>query len=149
MARHQLPQHGKCYVCGTQNPQGMGVTWFADEEGVVSAEVTLTEGQQGPPGLAHGGASAALLDEAMGAAVWLAGHQVAAVNLNVDFRKPLPLGQKVTISGWVAGRTENSIRTAGEIKRADGEVAVAGSGVYVEARHLFTRVYFEEKGGGE
>jgi acyl-coenzyme A thioesterase PaaI-like protein len=73
-----IPEHGPCFVCGTQNPHSMGVTWWARDDGAVVTEVALTESQQGPPGYAHGGASAALLDEAMGAAVWRAGYTVVA-----------------------------------------------------------------------
>ena len=68
-----LPKHGSCFVCGSDDSPGMGVVWYALDDKSIFAEVTLNDAQQGPPGFAHGGASAALLDEAMGAAVWLAG----------------------------------------------------------------------------
>jgi hypothetical protein len=69
--------------------------WARDDGAVVTA-VTLTEVQRGPPGHTHGGASAALLDEVMGAAVWRAGYQVAAGNLEVEYRRPVPLGSRST-----------------------------------------------------
>ena len=137
---HKLPEHGPCFVCGKQNPRGMGVTWFALEDGSIFAEVFLTEAYQGPPGFVHGGASAALLDEAMGAAVWLAGHTAAAVNLNVDYHHPLPLGSNVTVTARLGEQEGKAIHTSGEIKMSDGEVAVIGKGIYVEARHLFESI---------
>ena len=50
----QLPEHGSCFICGSENPHNPGLTWYVDEKGVVSSEFTLTLAQQGPPGHAHG-----------------------------------------------------------------------------------------------
>jgi uncharacterized protein (TIGR00369 family) len=131
-----------CFTCGPANTRGIGMQWYLKDDGVIFGEVALTEHQQGPPGNAHGGASAALLDEAMGAAAWAAGHKVAAVNLNVDFQQPVPLGEKISITGRVVGKEGKVVRTEGEIRLPDGEVAVAGRGIYVEAEHLFSKVKF-------
>jgi uncharacterized protein (TIGR00369 family) len=125
-------------VCGSQNSHGIGVTWYVDEHGTVSAQVTLSEAQQGPPRLAHGGASAALLDEAMGAAVWQAGYKVAAVNLNVSYHRPVPLGVQVLVQGKLSHREGKTILATGSIQLPDGSVAVSAKGTYVEAVHLFT-----------
>lgn len=114
----------------------MGVRWSADGGDRVVAEVILTVAQQGPPGYAHGGASAALLDEAMGMAVWLAGHRVVSVHLEIDYLKPVPLGQPVRVAGRVAGLAGRRVRAEGQILLPDGTVAVAGRGVYVEAPQL-------------
>lgn len=58
-------------------------------------------GSQGPPGHAHGGSTAAVLDECMGAAAWLAGHAVVAAHIEVDFRTMLPLGTDAFFEAWV------------------------------------------------
>jgi uncharacterized protein (TIGR00369 family) len=134
-----LPEHGKCFVCGGENPHSMGIRWYKQEDGTILGEICLTDAQQGPPHLAHGGASAALLDEAMGGAVWAAGHRVAAVNLNVSFHRPVPLNTAIRISARVTEQNGKAIHTTGEIRLADGEVAVSATGVYVEAPQLFVR----------
>ncbi|GAB4421680.1 MAG: hypothetical protein Kow002_10740 [Anaerolineales bacterium] len=51
----QLPEHGSCFICGSENPHNVGLRWYVDEKGVVSSEFTLTTAQQGPPGYAHSG----------------------------------------------------------------------------------------------
>jgi uncharacterized protein (TIGR00369 family) len=135
-----VPEHGKCFVCGEQNPHGIGIRWFLCDDGALTGQIALNDGQQGPPGHAHGGALAALLDEAMGLAVWAAGLKVAAVNLNVDFRRPVPLGQPITVTGRVAEQSGRAIHSEGEIRLPDGEIAAAGRGVYVEAPHLFETI---------
>ena len=132
-----LPKHGSCFVCGSLNSPGMGVTWYVDDEGMIFAEVTLNDAQQGPPGFAHGGASAALLDEAMGAAVWLAGYRVASVNLNISYRKPVPLGQPFKVTAQVNERNGKKVTAVGEIRLADGTLAVSGEGIFVQAPQLF------------
>ncbi|PKO24013.1 MAG: hypothetical protein CVU38_00950 [Chloroflexi bacterium HGW-Chloroflexi-1] len=136
----RLPEHGPCFVCGRQNSCGMGVTWYAREDGSIFTEVTLTEVQQGPPGMAHGGASAALLDEAMGAAVWRAGFRAAAVNLNTTYQKPVPLGVKIQVTGRFIEKNEKRLFALGEIRLPDGTVAVIGKGTYVEAPHMFSEL---------
>ncbi|GAB4477203.1 MAG: hypothetical protein Kow00124_20110 [Anaerolineae bacterium] len=131
-----------CFICGTQNPHGMGITWYATPDGSVTGCITLTEHQQGPPGYAHGGASAALLDEAMGAAVWVAGHRVLAKTLNVTFHRPLPLGVEVRIQGRITNVDGRTITTEGTITLPDGAVTVSAQGTYKEAAHIFTNSDF-------
>ncbi|MBL8050091.1 MAG: PaaI family thioesterase [Anaerolineales bacterium] len=137
--KRQLPYHGWCFVCGKDNPHSIGLTWFI-EDGILTSEIILNEAQQGPPGYAHGGASAAILDEAMGLVVWAAGHKVAAVNLDINYHKPLPLHQKILIEARIAQIDERKIFSVGEIRTADSTVTVSGSGIYVIAPQLFENV---------
>jgi len=111
-----------------------------DADGAITSEFTLTTAQQGPPGLVHGGASAAILDEAMGLAVWAAGHSVAAVNLEINYHKPLPLNQPLTLAARIDQIEQRKIRSAGEIRLPDSTVAVSGRGIYVVAPQLFENV---------
>ena len=32
----KLPEHGSCFICGSENPHNIGLTWYVDEKGVVS-----------------------------------------------------------------------------------------------------------------
>ena len=133
----KLPRHGSCFVCGSEDSPGMGVAWYAQDDNSIFAEVTLSVIQQGPPGMAHGGASAALLDEAMGAAVWQAGYRVASVNLNINYHKPVPLGQPFTVTARTREANGRKVTAAGEIRLADGTLAVSGEGIFVHAPQLF------------
>ena len=135
--KRQIPYHGSCFVCGTDNPYGIGITMFVDDDGVLTSEFTLNEAHQGPPGHTHGGASAAILDEIMGLVVWAAGHKVVAANININYRKMLPLHQPLFAEARITQVSERKIISEGEIKLADSTVAVSGSGVYVIAPHLF------------
>ena len=149
MMKRKLPEHGWCFVCGSENPHSIGLTWWVDENGILTSEFTLNEAQQGPPQLAHGGASAAILDEAMGLVVWAAGHQVAAVNLEINYHKPLPLNQTLTLEARITQLEERKIFSSGEIFTSDKSIAVSGRGIYVIAPKLFEHVRLIGKDNAE
>ena len=132
-----LPEHGWCYVCGKENPKSMGVRWNLMEDHSIFAQVSLNLSQQGPPGFAHGGASAALLDEAMGSAVWSSGYQVVSVNLQVNYKKPLPLETIIQVSAKIESIEGRVINAISMISLEDGTTLVTGHGIYVEAPDLF------------
>lgn len=121
-----------CFVCGSENPSGMGVRWYVREDESIWGKVTLGERQQGPPGHAHGGATAALLDEAMGGAIWHAGYMVMSVNLSVNYRRPVPLGAALEVSGRFVRQEGRKIHAIGQVQLSDGSVAVEATGMYVE-----------------
>jgi uncharacterized protein (TIGR00369 family) len=138
--KRKLPEHGWCFVCGSENPHSIGLTLWVDDDGVLTSEFTLNDAQQGPPNYAHGGASAAILDEAMGLLVWAAGLEVAAVNLEINYQKPLPLHQPLRVEARITKQDQRKIFSSGEIKLADGTTAVSGRGIYVVAPQLFKNV---------
>ena len=142
--KRQLPYHGWCFVCGHENPHSIGMTWWVDDEGRLTSEFVLDLAKQGPPGYAHGGASAAILDEAMGLVVWAAGHKVAAVNLEINYHKPVPLEQPLRLEARIIEQDERKIFSTGEIILSDRTVAVSGRGIYVVAPKLFESVEFEQ-----
>lgn len=144
MTPRNLPFHGRCFVCGPDNSLGVQ---FQEVNGLIRATVRFTEDHQGPPGYTHGGSTAAVLDEAMGVAVWAAGMKVVAVHLSVDYRKPVPLGQEVMVTAWVEERAERRAHTIGEIRLPDQAVAVAARGIFVEAPHFFENVDEDWFGG--
>jgi uncharacterized protein (TIGR00369 family) len=138
--KRQLPYHGWCFVCGNENPHGIGITMFVDEDGVLTSEFTLNKAHQGPPGHTHGGASAAILDETMGLVVWAAGHKVAAANLEINYHRPLPLNEPLKVETRITQVEERKIFSTDEIQLADSTVAVSGRGIYVIAPQLFESV---------
>ncbi len=133
----QLPEHGKCFVCGTQNPNSIGVKWYYDENNEIYCNIVLTDKQQGPPKYAHGGASAALLDEAMGFAAWVAGYKIMSVNLNINYLKPVPLGVPIHIHGKIQNKSGKKIFAKGEITLENGDIAVEGTSILIEPNGFF------------
>jgi acyl-coenzyme A thioesterase PaaI-like protein len=141
----KIPDHGVCYVCGSSNPHGMGLSWYSDENNNIHSDFVLDLAQQGPPGNAHGGASAAILDEAMGAAVWRSGFNVAVVNLEIQYKRPLPLHQPLKLEARFMEQKDRKIYATGEIRLSDGTIAVSGTGIYIEAPHLFEPARYRDE----
>ena len=69
--------------------------------------------------------------------VWAAGLEVAAVNLEINYQKPLPLHQPLKVEAHITKKDQRKIFSTGEIKLADGATAVSGRGIYVVAPQLF------------
>lgn len=70
---------------------------------------------EGPPGHAHGGAVAAVLDEIMGAASWLIHYPALAAHLETNFRKKMPLGQIVWFEARVTGTERKKVFTSARL----------------------------------
>lgn len=120
----------------------IGAVFYVMDDESVQAHVEITSQQEGPPNHAHGGILASLLDEAMGASAWAAGHRVLAVNLNISFRKPVPVGALVHVAGRVERVEGRKVFTTGAITLPDGTHAVDGTGLFVVAPQLFERAGF-------
>ena len=142
----KIREHGSCFVCGKANPNSIGVEWYFDGRKQIEARFIFTIYHQGPPGFAHGGATAAVLDEAMGLAIWHAGYRVVTVNLTLDYRKPVPLGEIIQIHGAMSGKTKRRIEATGKIILPDGNVAVFAKGIYIEGAHFIDQVSLQDFG---
>jgi uncharacterized protein (TIGR00369 family) len=92
---------GYCFACGPENPIGLRLHFQPEGDGV-RAETTLAAEFQGWQSVAHGGIAMALLDEAMAHAAGAAGHRGVTASINVRFRKPVPIGAVIAITGRVA-----------------------------------------------
>ncbi|MFI6217972.1 PaaI family thioesterase [Nocardia brasiliensis] len=89
------PHHDHCYVCGPRNPAATGITLRRNGDRIVG-QVCLDQRHQGVPGLAHGGAIAALVDETAGALLISRGLRFVTANLDVDYHAPVPIGRPFT-----------------------------------------------------
>jgi uncharacterized protein (TIGR00369 family) len=122
-----------CFGCGKHNPIGLKLT-FAEEDGVYIARFTPRAEHQSYDGTIHGGIISTLLDEVMGRYLYVnKGRNVATAKLEVRFRKPTPIGQELTIRGWVVKERGKLIETAGTVALADGTVTAEGHAMLMDA----------------
>lgn len=117
-------------------PHGFGAVMYYSDDAGVSAHVIIDRDKEGPPHHVHGGALLTLIDEAMGAAAWCAGYRVLAVNLNVNYRRAVPIESRVEVRGRVLRRDGRKVFTEGELILADGEIAVHATGIFVDAPQI-------------
>lgn len=118
-ARRQ-PGSALCFVCGTENPHGLGAV-FCDDGVRVWTELTPAVHHQGWPGVLHGGIVSAVLDETIGRVAFLHNRWVQTARLTVRFLKPAPLGEALRATGVL---TRNSRR----LMEMEGELCLARSG---------------------
>jgi acyl-coenzyme A thioesterase PaaI-like protein len=121
------------FVTGDPGGNRLRVQYFLRAgDGRLVGRAWFGPGAQGPPGHAHGGAVAAVLDEAMGAAAWVAGHVAVAARLDTNFRRMLPLGSDATLEGWVERAEGRKIWTAGRLLDSQGEPFASAEGLFIE-----------------
>ena len=131
----------RSFVSGDGAAEGrLRLRYFADPEaphppdgiGALVARAWFGPGAEGPPGHVHGGAQAAVLDEVLGLAAWLAGHAVVMARLEVDMRRMLPVGTVCTVCTEITSVDGRKVRVAGRLIGADGGSDGDGQ-VYAEA----------------
>jgi acyl-coenzyme A thioesterase PaaI-like protein len=121
------------FVTGDAQGNRLRVRYFLrDADGRLVGRAWFGAGAQGPPGHAHGGSIAAVLDEAMGAAAWVAGHLAVAARLDTSFQRMLPLGTDATLEGWVEREEGRKIWTAGRLLDGGGKPFASATGLFIE-----------------
>ena len=70
-------------------------------------------------GMTHGGIVSLMLDEAVGWAAWHAGHPGVTGRLQVSFRRPLKLGERVRVVGQVEKIRRTLVYTNAYVQSVD------------------------------
>lgn len=119
------------FVSGEPDGERLRVRYYIGPEGRLKAKAWFGPGTQGPPGHAHGGSIASLLDEAMGGAVWKGGYPAVALELTSRFRKMIPLGSVVTLTAEVTETDGRKVRTQARIEGEDGTLFAEGEALFL------------------
>jgi len=91
----------KCYVCGPDNPQGLQVPFQRYEPNGSVAHYRARPEHGGWNGILHGGVTFALMDEALGWALFYQDHPAVNARAGTKFHKPVPVGAEVVVKAWV------------------------------------------------
>jgi uncharacterized protein (TIGR00369 family) len=124
MSEMEVRFDGHCFGCGPLNVDGLRLTFAPGPEGSV-AEYEVASRFQSWAGMAHGGITALMLDEAVGWAAWHAGHPGVTGRLQVSYRRPLKLGEHVRIVGKVENVRRSLIYVTAFIENRDDHSRVA------------------------
>lgn len=125
----------RTFVSGNPDSNLMRVQYYRREkDGALVGKAWFGPNAEGPPGHAHGGTIAALLDEAMGGVAWMAGHAVLAAQLTTKFRRMIALDSVVMFEALVDAVEGRKIKTKGRLFLADQTVFGEGEGLYIKKR---------------
>lgn len=121
------------FVSGTNESDRIRIQFYKHvTTGRLVGKVWFGPNCEGPPGHAHGGAMAAVLDEIMGAVAWLHGHRVVAVRLETNFRKLLPIRSVYWFEASVDGTERKKVFTTGRIYRPGESDTCDAKGIFVQ-----------------
>src|ERR1043166_9729935 len=126
------PRKNHCFACGKDNAVGMHLKFFLDHDAKhANCQFKLSRKYTGPPGHAHGGIIATILDEAMGKVNRFRNVLALTSAMEIRYLKPVPLGKPLTVSGYeqsVEGRKHINVA---EIKNGEGQVLARSVGTFI------------------
>jgi acyl-coenzyme A thioesterase PaaI-like protein len=124
----------KCLVCGLKNDLGLKAAFYELDNGELVALFTPIEEHQSYPGRLHGGISGAILDETIGRAILIRDKDAwgVTVELNMEYKKPVPLNEKLRVVGRITKDSKRLFEGSGEILLANGDIAVKAYGKYIK-----------------
>ncbi len=140
-AKYRMMSYG--FVSGTMNKEGVGVRFYALESGECAAPFRLTRFYEGHKMLAHGGVTAAILDETMG----YANHVFEYINnepnrfvftgtATYEYLVPVPIEKDMLALARVEEEEGRVRHIYGEIIDENGLIYVRSKAVYVTAKAL-------------
>ncbi len=99
-----------CFACGTNNPQGLGMSFYILGDSVRS-DLVLNGHHVGWEDIAHGGIISTVLDEIMGWAV-IAFQRTFFVTRSMEVRylRPVQIQKPLTAVGQIVGEAEAKAR---------------------------------------
>lgn len=125
-------QKNYCFGCGSNNPDGMRLKFAYDEEtDSFICRFRLGKRYTGPPGHAHGGIIATILDEAMGKVNKLRNVIALTSEITVNYLKPVPLNKPLRVESCeVRVKGRRHINKA-EILNEKNEVLARSQGLFI------------------
>jgi uncharacterized protein (TIGR00369 family) len=120
-----------CFGCGQQNGTGLRLRFFMDDSGRIVCHTRLARRFAGPPGHAHGGIIATLLDEAMSKATRARGVTAMTRRLEVDYLRPVPLGVRLTLTARHTSASGRRHHCEAQLADASGHVLATAKAIFV------------------
>lgn len=123
-----------CLVCGLENKLGLKTRFYELENGEVTGLFSGIDEHQSYPGRMHGGIIGAALDETIGRAIMIKSPEVWGVTLelSIQYKKPIPLNQKLKAIGRITKDSSRIFEGTGEIILENGDIAAIAHGRYLK-----------------
>lgn len=124
----ELPYHQpNCYGCGPDNEAGLRLVARAAEPGAVEATYTFPRRYEGGPGVAHGGATAAVLDDLYGRLLVRILTLAVTVDLQVGYRRAVHLDEPCHLRAELVEHVGRDLTMRASLRQHD-EVKVTSTG---------------------
>ncbi len=139
-----------CFACGELNAHGLHLELHL-EPGRCWTDLALSERFEGWEGVIHGGILCTILDEVMAWSLVEQDNWGVTARMNVEFRRPVGVGQSIHAEGWITEDRRRIQRTGGRIVDATtGAELVRADAAYVAApedkkRELKQRYAYREE----
>ncbi|MUM16902.1 PaaI family thioesterase [Mycobacterium sp. CBMA271] len=85
---------------------------------------------EGGPGVIHGGVLAAIFDELQGFTGMMTQMAAVTAHLEIDYRKPIPIGATVDLTCTVHGKAGRKLYTSA-VAKIDDELVASSQGIFV------------------
>ncbi len=129
----EVAKFSECFVCGENNQYGLKARFFVQEDGSVASSYTAEDRFVGYADILHGGILASLLDEVMIKAVLKDMKLAVTASMEIKFKRPVYVGQKIELVGRVTQQKHRIFKTTGTAE-VDGQIVASATGVYIEAK---------------
>jgi acyl-coenzyme A thioesterase PaaI-like protein len=126
-----LPPHWPtCFGCGPEAEAGLhAVTRKVGDE--VHCTYAFTARHEGAPGIAHGGAVAALVDDVCGGLLFVVREPAVTRTLNVEYLKPVLVGVTYHLVARVDRREGRKLFVTCEGRDGEGTLTFRGGGLFL------------------
>jgi uncharacterized protein (TIGR00369 family) len=121
----------RCFGCGIENRSGLRLRFYVDADQQIVCHVRLARRFEGPPGHAHGGIIATLLDEAMSKANRARGITAMTRQIEVEYLRPVPLKQPLTLTARRSSHQGRRNFCEAEIQDASGAVLARSKALFI------------------
>jgi uncharacterized protein (TIGR00369 family) len=110
----------------------MHLRFARDGDGyAVRAQTVIDQRFQGWQGVTHGGIIATMIDDAMAHAGAAAGYAGFTAQIDLRFRKPVPIGEVAIVRAWVTWQRRNVLGISSRVTNAEGTVLASAEGSFV------------------
>lgn len=113
-----------CFACGVENPIGLRIRFDVDGD-VCTAEFTPNENHVGFADTVHGGIIYTILDDVTANILYQQGRKAHTAKCEIRYRKPVRVGERLLLKGWIENERRRLVMLRGEVRRASDEVIVA------------------------
>lgn len=128
----EIAGHAPKFVSEFQSPDRFMIRFYRHKKTLAFyAKVWFGHQCEGPPGTVHGGAVAAVLDEAMGQASWIAGFPVLAASITVNFRARVVLNEIHELHATINKQADRKVFVEARLLNLHGEIMADSTGLFI------------------